>query len=115
MRDTFRTSVFPTEDSEPITACRAIPTPRPSSESPPKPAHPAPMRTVLADADAAPGTRSARVANVACQAKTVCVPFVVTEGESFRMKEARSRAGSHPVRTAAGRRTPSGPVTSPVA
>ena len=31
----------------------------------------------------------------ACQAKTVCVPLVVTSGESYRMREARSTQGGH--------------------
>jgi hypothetical protein len=39
------------------------------------------------------GTPSAQVANVDCQAKTVYVPFVSTEGESFRIKDARSTGG----------------------
>ena len=45
--------------------------------------------------------------------------IVVTEGESFRMKEARSRAGGHAVRTTppttTTRRAPGGPTSSPVA
>ena len=48
--------------------------------------------------------------------------IVVTEGESFRMKEARSRAGGHAVRTTSPtttttptRRAPSGPASVPVA
>jgi DNA replication protein DnaC len=46
--------------------------------------------------------------------------IVVTEGESFRMKEARSRAGGHPVRTTTPtttttRRAPGGSTSSPVA
>jgi DNA replication protein DnaC len=48
--------------------------------------------------------------------------IVVTEGESFRMKEARSRAGGHPVRTTSPtttptttRRAPSGSASVPVA
>ena len=52
----------------------------------------------------------------------LCVPFVVTEGESFRMKEARSRAGGHAVRTTSPttttpttRRAPGGPTSTSVA
>ena len=46
--------------------------------------------------------------------------IVVTEGESFRMKEARSRAGGHAVRTTTPtttttRRAPGGPTSSSVA
>jgi len=45
--------------------------------------------------------------------------IVVTEGESFRMKEARSRAGGHAVRsttlTTTTRRTPGGPTSTSVA
>jgi DNA replication protein DnaC len=45
--------------------------------------------------------------------------IVVTEGESFRMKEARSRAGGHPARTptptTTTRRASGGPTSSPVA
>jgi DNA replication protein DnaC len=46
--------------------------------------------------------------------------IVVTEGESFRMKEARSRAGGHAVRTptpttTTTRRASGGPTSSPVA
>ena len=48
--------------------------------------------------------------------------IVVTEGESFRMKEARSRAGGHAVRTTSPtttttttRRAPSGSASVPVA
>ena len=41
--------------------------------------------------------------------------IVVTEGESFRMKEARSRAGGHSSRSLAERRASGGPANSPVA
>ena len=46
--------------------------------------------------------------------------IVVTEGESFRMQEARSRAGGHPVRTTTPtttptRRAPGGPTSTSVA
>jgi DNA replication protein DnaC len=41
--------------------------------------------------------------------------IVVTEGESFRMKEARSRAGGHPVQTTTTRKAPGGPINSSVA
>ena len=29
-----------------------------------------------------------------CQAKTVCVPLVVTDGDSYRMREARANGGA---------------------
>jgi hypothetical protein len=31
---------------------------------------------------------------VGCQPKTVCVPLVTTDGESYRMRQARQRGGT---------------------
>jgi hypothetical protein len=40
-----------------------------------------------------PGRATRAVPGRWCQAMTVCVPLVVTDGESFRMREARSKGG----------------------